>query len=102
MVKLFVWRCEMNIKNPIALTLGGYTKFIVDKTVGLKIFELLASNDVYELDTKWEDGETIPFVTAANIDKFQINVVQMTYILWGLQAQADKEAKAREDKRSKG
>ena len=92
----------MNIKNPVALTLGGYTKFIVDKTVGLKIFELLASNDVYELDTKWEDGETIPFVTAANIDKFQINVVQMTYILWGLQAQADREAKEREDKRSKG
>lgn len=92
----------MNIKNPIALTLGGYTKFIVDKTVGLKIFELLASNDVYELDTKWEDGETIPFVTAANIDKLQINVVQMTYLLWGLQAQADKEAKAREEKKAKG
>jgi hypothetical protein len=98
MVKLFVWRCEMNIKNPIALTLGGYTKFIVDKTVGLKIFELLASNEVYELDTRWEEQETIPFVTPVNIDKFQINVVQMTYLLWGLQAQADKEAKAREGK----
>ena len=92
----------MNIKNPIALTLGGYTKFIVDKTIGLKIFELLASNEVYELDTRWEDGETIPFVTTANIDKFQVNVVQMTYLLWGLQAQADKEAKAREEKKAKG
>lgn len=92
----------MNIKNPIALTLGGYTKFIVDKTIGLKIFELLASNEVYELDTRWEDGETIPFVTAAGIDKFQVNVVQMTYLLWGLQAQADKEAKAREEKKAKG
>ena len=63
---------------------------------------MLASNDVYELDTKWEDGETIPFVTAAGIDKFQVNVVQMTYLLWGLQAQADKEAKAREEKKAKG
>ena len=92
----------MNIKNPIALTLGGYTRFIVDKTVGLKIFELLASNDVYELETKWEDGETVPYVTSADIDKFQINVVQMTYLLWGLQARADKEAKAREEKKAKG
>ena len=92
----------MNIKNPVAITLGGYTKFIVDKTVGLKIFELLASNEVYELETKWQDGETIPYVTSAYIDKFQLNVVQMTYLLWGLQAQADKEAKAREEKKSKG
>ena len=91
----------MNIKNPIALTLGGYTKFIVDKTVGLKIFELLASNEVYELETKWQDGETIPFVTTADIDKFQLNVVQMTYLLWGLQAQADKEAKDREVRRAR-
>ena len=91
----------MNIKNPVAITLGGYTKFIVDKTVGLKIFELLASNEVYELETKWQDGETIPFVTTAAIDKFQLNVVQMTYLLWGLQAQADKEAKDREVRRAR-
>jgi hypothetical protein len=91
----------MNIKNPVAITLGGYTKFIVDKTVGLKIFELLASNEVYELETKWQDGETIPFVTTADIDKFQLNVVQMTYLLWGLQAQADKEAKDREVRRAR-
>ena len=92
----------MNIKNPIAITLGGYNRFIVDKAIGLKIFELLASNEVYELDSKWEDGETIPYVTAVPVDKFQLNVVQMTYLLWGLQAQADKEAKAREEKKAKG
>jgi len=69
--------------------------------VGLKIFELLASNEVYELETKWQDGETIPFVTTADIDKFQLNVVQMTYLLWGLQAQADKEAKDREVRRAR-
>lgn len=91
----------MNIKNPIAVTLGSHSRFIMDKAIGLKIFELLASSEVYELDSRWEDGETTPYVTAVHVDRFQLNVVQMTYILWGLQAQADKEAKAREDKKAK-
>jgi hypothetical protein len=90
------------IKNPMLLTLGGYhSKYIVDKTVALKIFDLLAgSPDVLKLETRYADGENIPYCTIPDAENFQINLVTHAYMMWGLQNQKDKEVKDAMEKRN--
>lgn len=91
-----------DIKNPMLLTLGGYnSKFIVDKTTALKIFDLLAgSPDVLRLEMRYIDGENIPYCTIPDSETFQINLVTHAYMMWGLQNQHDKEVKDAMEKRN--